>query len=920
MINKWLAIMGIAAVIASSLSAGTVPPDSTIFPGQTGMTLINSLIAAYHSTSNLGYDRARDTMYGVVDKKNDTLECVYSGYKIYMQPGQDPSTWAYDHDFNCEHSWPQSMLNSGTAVSDLHHLYPTDIEVNGARDNDPFSDIPDAQTVTWYYNNTTSSTIPSSNIDLYAEEASGTFEPREAQKGNTARSLYYMLTMWQLGDTDLAWWTGQKNTLYAWHVNDPANAAEITRTRKIATYQQGKVNPFVLDSTLIRRCYYPTTTTFTRVNFASTALTKNESDGTAILVVSISNPSGSAATTAEVVLTGGSGTAADVGNYVTKTLTFPAGSTASRNDTITITDDAIEEGTETLVFRLRNVTGGNSAAAGSDSVLTLTLTDNDDATAPSITAGPSASGVTASAATIAWTTNEISNSWVYYGLTTAYSDTFMNETDVTSHSIGLSELAASTIYHYKVSSTDPMNNGPTYSGDNTFTTSDTGSSSGPPWIYNFGTGTGSFTSGVSTTFLPQPQTGGGDSARVRIGTGAGSFNMENPGLSNFGAATELRAVAPTGGSVNKFSIYNYTAGKSYTIKYTVRFGGGSPGRWYFFQGDGAMYSDNNTFSGAQIFTGLRWAFGSSSSCTTSYRNAGSWTILNGVMNAQGVDYTVEIYGNNSDSLTKTTYTYSHGTTQSIAPNKFDLWVNGTLVGDDLQKGQLTNNLNIDSWMFYGESSTGNVATIYLDDFIYTNQIASSPLAVTLGSFTCTARNDVITIRWRTESEANTYRWIIERATNGAGPFVRQAELAAAGSSSQPREYSWNDRNIVGGKTYYYRLCQQDLSGGISYYGPVSVTATPAASPTLGLHAYPNPFRHTTAIKYQLAAAQQVELCIYNAAGQLVRTIGNAPGNSGSNSAGWDGLDLQGRGVVPGVYFYRLTAGAATHCGRVVIIK
>ena len=187
--KKLLITVAIIWTAATAARAGMVPPDSTIFPGLTGKQLVDSLVSAYKSTTNLGYDAGRDTMYGVIDKINDSLECVYSSYKIYMQPGQDPSTWAYDHGFNCEHTWPQSMIYSSTAVADLHHLYPTDIEVNGARDNDPFSDIPDAQTVTWYYNNTTTSSIPSSNIDLYAEDAPGTFEPPEAPKGKTARSM-----------------------------------------------------------------------------------------------------------------------------------------------------------------------------------------------------------------------------------------------------------------------------------------------------------------------------------------------------------------------------------------------------------------------------------------------------------------------------------------------------------------------------------------------------------------------------------------------------------------------------------------------------------------------------------------------------------------------------------------------------------
>ncbi|MBI5476110.1 MAG: T9SS type A sorting domain-containing protein [Ignavibacteriales bacterium] len=242
-----------------------------------------------------------------------------------------------------------------------------------------------------------------------------------------------------------------------------------------------------------------------------------------------------------------------------------------------------------------------------------------------------------------------------------------------------------------------------------------------PWTYNFGTGTGTWTTGVSTTFLPSPPSGGGDTARVRIGTQGGSFNMENPGISDLGTGTELRGVAPTGGSVNKMSIVNYTPGKTFTMKFTVRFGGGASGIWYFFQGDGASYNDNNAFSGTQVFTGLSWTFAASGTITSQYRNGSAWTTLAGTPFAQDVNYSVEIYGNNSTS----TINYSYGTPQTVASNTYDLWVNGILAGDDLTKGLIANDVNIDSWMFYGASSTTNVATIYLDDFEYSNSISGT---------------------------------------------------------------------------------------------------------------------------------------------------------------------------------------------------
>ena len=44
--------------------------------------------------------------------------------------------------------------------------------------------------------------------------------------------------------------------LYQWHIQDPANSAEIDRTWMIAPYQQNKPNPYILDSSLVQRAYF----------------------------------------------------------------------------------------------------------------------------------------------------------------------------------------------------------------------------------------------------------------------------------------------------------------------------------------------------------------------------------------------------------------------------------------------------------------------------------------------------------------------------------------------------------------------------------------------------------------------------------------------------------------------------------------
>ena len=52
-------------------------------------------------------------------------------------------------------------------------------------------------------------------------------------------------------------WELQKETLMDWHYYDEADEMETDRTWKIADYQDGLPNPFVLDSTLARRIWYP---------------------------------------------------------------------------------------------------------------------------------------------------------------------------------------------------------------------------------------------------------------------------------------------------------------------------------------------------------------------------------------------------------------------------------------------------------------------------------------------------------------------------------------------------------------------------------------------------------------------------------------------------------------------------------------
>lgn len=112
--------------------------------------------------------------------------------------------------------------------------------------------------------------------------------------------------------------------------------------------------------------------------FNPTALTVLEDAGTVTLGYVKATNVYAPSQTIDVVLK--TGNASDINGYNTQTLTFNFNGVDSLPVTVTVTDDAVVEGTETLVFALRNASSG---APGTDSLFTLTITDND-VPAPSV--------------------------------------------------------------------------------------------------------------------------------------------------------------------------------------------------------------------------------------------------------------------------------------------------------------------------------------------------------------------------------------------------------------------------------------------------------------------------------------------------------------------------------------------------------
>jgi endonuclease I len=200
--------------------------------GQQGQALLRTLANVVSKHKDLGYDRARDVMFGEVDDtdNDNVIECDYTGKTLSNITGKD-AAYLGGKGFNAEHTWPQSKGAVGAAKADLHHLFPTDCNANSRRSSYPFGNV---VSVKWEEGGSKLGT-----------DAKGrtVFEPRDDQKGNTARAILYFYMVYG-NRADLDNFRVEETTLKQWHQADPVTAVD--RDRNQAVYEaQGNRNPFV---------------------------------------------------------------------------------------------------------------------------------------------------------------------------------------------------------------------------------------------------------------------------------------------------------------------------------------------------------------------------------------------------------------------------------------------------------------------------------------------------------------------------------------------------------------------------------------------------------------------------------------------------------------------------------------------------
>jgi len=183
-------------------------------------------------TPSCDYYQSKSAIYQSFDLEDgNVVTGVYTGEQVTIVGGGPE-----DDAMNIEHSWPRSEgAEAWPADCDVHHLYPTIVEANSTRQSHPYGEV-------------TGSTYWSSGGSQLGSGSGGTvFEPRDAHKGNAARSMLYVWIQYGYAPSST------QRTLYGeWSALDPVTGIDQDRDASIARYE-GNHNPFVACPIFVER-------------------------------------------------------------------------------------------------------------------------------------------------------------------------------------------------------------------------------------------------------------------------------------------------------------------------------------------------------------------------------------------------------------------------------------------------------------------------------------------------------------------------------------------------------------------------------------------------------------------------------------------------------------------------------------------
>jgi hypothetical protein len=237
-----------------------------------------------------------------------------------------------------------------------------------------------------------------------------------------------------------------------------------------------------------------------------------------------------------------------------------------------------------------------------------------------------------------------------------------------------------------------------------------------------------------------------------------------------------------------------------------------------------------------------------------------------------------------------------------------------------------------SWVALPTTRAGSILTATgitgFSDFVVGGNDVDNPLPVNLGTFTGRNIPQGVELRWTTVSETDNAGFDVRRAEIindvvqdwlTVGTYRSTPSLVGQGTTSQAHSYVHTDVGVQVGKKYAYALRSVDLNGTVHDYPQTVSVEVNALTPKVYTYKleqnYPNPFNPSTRIVYQVAAASNVKLEVFDMLGRKVATLVNERKEAGEYPVIFNAQTLSS-----GVYFYRLQTDRFTQTKKLMLVK
>jgi len=196
-------------------------------------------------------------------------------------------------------------------------------------------------------------------------------------------------------------------------------------------------------------------------------------------------------------------------------------------------------------------------------------------------------------------------------------------------------------------------------------------------------------------------------------------------------------------------------------------------------------------------------------------------------------------------------------------------------------------------------------------YFATDFLPPGTIPVELASFSARVDQNNVTLSWSTATETNNQGFEVQRS-NG-NEFFTVGFVSGNGTTTELKNYSYLDRNVEVG-SYSYRLKQVDFDGTFSYSSEINVDVAAPVQFELSQN-YPNPFNPNTTIKFTIPESSIVNLKVFNALGEEVKSLLNQNMEAGTHTITFDATDINS-----GIYFYRLEAGQFSDVRKMTLLK